>query len=61
MCGNMWHERLTQAYRFGSSFSNYQIEALITFDLRTRPGTIQLYHLLEPVAMSLLSGKLPTR
>lgn len=51
--------RLTQAYRLNNKFSNAQIDAFITFALRTRPGTIQLYHLLELVAMSLLSGKLP--
>ncbi|KAF7164509.1 hypothetical protein CNMCM6106_001027 [Aspergillus hiratsukae] len=41
------------------TFSNDQINALITFALRTRPGTIHLYRSLEPVAMLLLSGKLP--
>lgn len=60
----MWHEGLTvawltQAYRLSSSFSNYQIDALITLALRTRPGTIHLYYSLEPVAMLLLRGKLP--
>lgn len=49
---------LTQVYRLSSSFSNYQIDALITLALRTRPGTIHLYYSLEPVAMLLLRGKL---
>jgi hypothetical protein len=60
----MWHEpltmaQLTQAYRLSGSFSDIQINAFITFALRTRPGTIHLYCSLAPVAMSLLSGKLP--
>jgi hypothetical protein len=51
--------RLTQAYRLSLSFTNAQIDALITFALRTRPGTIHLYRSLAPVALSLLSGELP--
>jgi hypothetical protein len=51
--------RLTQAYRLSASFVDDQIDALITCALRTRPGTIQLYRSLGPVAKSLLSGKLP--
>lgn len=51
--------RLTQAYRFSNRFTDDQIDALITFALRTRPGTIHLYRSLAPVAKSLLSGELP--
>ncbi|KAF7588229.1 hypothetical protein BBP40_005980 [Aspergillus hancockii] len=47
------------AYRLNNKFSNDQIDAFITFALRTRPDTIQLYYSLEPVAKSLLSGKVP--
>ncbi|RHZ60742.1 uncharacterized protein CDV56_107659 [Aspergillus thermomutatus] len=44
---------------FSNSFTDDQIDALITFALRTRPGTIHLYRSLAPVAKSLLSGELP--
>ncbi|KAK9607397.1 hypothetical protein V6Z93_000944 [Aspergillus fumigatus] len=44
---------------FSSRFTDDQIDALITFALRTRPGTIHLYRSLAPVAKSLLSGELP--
>jgi hypothetical protein len=48
----MWHEpltvaQLTHAYRLNNTFFNDQIDALITFALRTRPGTIQLYYSLS--------------
>jgi hypothetical protein len=60
----MWHEpltmaQLTQAYRLSGSFSDIQIDVFITFALRTRPGTIHLYHSLDSVALSLLRGKVP--
>ncbi|KAL3410495.1 serine proline rich protein [Aspergillus fumigatus] len=44
---------------FSNRFTDDQIDALITFALRTRPGTIHLYRSLAPVAKSLLSGELP--
>ncbi|GFF69668.1 conserved serine-proline rich protein [Aspergillus lentulus] len=44
---------------FSNRFTDDQIDVLITFALRTRPGTIHLYRSLAPVAKSLLSGELP--
>ncbi|GFF82390.1 conserved serine-proline rich protein [Aspergillus lentulus] len=41
------------------NFHTYHINVLITFTLRTHPGTIHLYCSLVLVAKSLLSGELP--
>lgn len=46
-------------YRFSNRFTDNQIDALITFALRTCLGTIHLYCSLVLVAKSLLSGELP--
>ncbi|PKX88863.1 uncharacterized protein P174DRAFT_464610 [Aspergillus novofumigatus IBT 16806] len=49
---------ILNAYHDDPNKSKGKINALITFTLRTRPGTIHLYYSLAPVAMSLLSRKL---
>ncbi|THC89976.1 hypothetical protein EYZ11_010565 [Aspergillus tanneri] len=42
-------------------FSNDQINALITFILHTRPGTVRLLHSLGAVAISILNGVIDSR
>lgn len=42
------------ASRCNNSFTNHQINALVTFVLNTRPGTIRVFRALEPAVKSLM-------
>ena len=48
--------QLTQISRCNNSFTNDQINALATFALNTRPGTIHIFRALEPMVKSLMFG-----
>ncbi|KAI2825393.1 hypothetical protein CBS147321_1041 [Aspergillus niger] len=49
--------QLTQRFRCNDTFSNDQINALVTFALHTRPGTIRIFHALELAVKSLMFGE----
>lgn len=48
--------QLTQIFRCNNSFTNDQINALATLAFNTQPGTIHIFHALEPMVKSLMFG-----
>lgn len=48
--------QLTQIHSTNSTFTNDQLNVFISFVLQTRPGSVRLLHLLEPVVKAFMLG-----